>query len=96
MIKAIVGSNQYRETDKIRVTIWNEYVSEKTKAEVAAVYPHGIHHALAEGLAPYGFLIRTAKDEIVERVYQRVLEGMGLIVLHSGHFSKLFRFSAWS
>jgi trehalose utilization protein len=32
-----------------------------------------------------------ARDEIVERVYQRVLEGMGLIVLHSGHFSKIFR-----
>jgi trehalose utilization protein len=31
------------------------------------------------------------KDEIVERVQQRVLGGMGLIVLHSGHFSKIFR-----
>lgn len=30
-------------------------------------------------------------DEIVEKVHQRVLEGMGLIVLHSGHFSKIFR-----
>lgn len=30
-------------------------------------------------------------DEIVERVYKRVLDGMGLIVLHSGHFSKIFR-----
>ena len=32
------------------------------------------------------------KDEIVERVQQRVvLGGMGLIVLHSGHFSKIFK-----
>jgi trehalose utilization protein len=31
------------------------------------------------------------KDEIVDRVQKRVLEGMGLIVLHSGHFSKIFR-----
>lgn len=31
------------------------------------------------------------QDEIVERVQQRVLEGMGLIVLHSGHFSKIFK-----
>ncbi|WP_442603959.1 ThuA domain-containing protein [Paenibacillus sp. KN14-4R] len=31
------------------------------------------------------------QDEIVERVYQRVLKGMGLIVLHSGHFSKIFK-----
>jgi trehalose utilization protein len=30
-------------------------------------------------------------DEIVERVQRRVWEGMGLIVLHSGHFSKIFR-----
>ena len=30
-------------------------------------------------------------DEIVNRVYKRVMEGMGLIVLHSGHASKIFR-----
>ncbi|MFZ1181742.1 MAG: ThuA domain-containing protein [Herbaspirillum sp.] len=30
-------------------------------------------------------------DDIVDRVQRRVLEGMGLIVLHSGHFSKIFR-----
>ncbi len=30
-------------------------------------------------------------DEIVERVHQRVLLGMGLIVLHSGHYSKIFK-----
>jgi trehalose utilization protein len=31
------------------------------------------------------------KDEVVDKVYQRVLDGMGLIVLHSAHFSKIFR-----
>ena len=30
-------------------------------------------------------------DAIVDKVHQRVLEGMGLIVLHSGHFSKIFK-----
>jgi trehalose utilization protein len=30
-------------------------------------------------------------DAIVERAARRVHEGMGLIVLHSGHFSKLFK-----
>ena len=30
-------------------------------------------------------------DEIVERVKARVLAGMGLVVLHSGHFSKIFK-----
>ncbi len=31
------------------------------------------------------------KDEIVAKVHERVLAGMGLVVLHSGHFSKIFR-----
>lgn len=31
------------------------------------------------------------QDEIVERVKNRVLNGMGLIVMHSGHFSKIFK-----
>ncbi|MEL3971880.1 ThuA domain-containing protein [Rossellomorea oryzaecorticis] len=30
-------------------------------------------------------------DDVVEKVKQRVLDGMGLIVLHSGHFSKIFK-----
>jgi len=30
-------------------------------------------------------------DEIVNRVHQYVLSGMGLIVLHSGHYSKIFQ-----
>ncbi len=30
-------------------------------------------------------------DEVVKRVQKRVLEGMGLICLHSAHFSKIFR-----
>ncbi|MEC0270358.1 ThuA domain-containing protein [Paenibacillus anseongense] len=34
---------------------------------------------------------REVMDEVVERVYKRVLAGMGLIVLHSGHFSKIFK-----
>jgi trehalose utilization protein len=30
-------------------------------------------------------------DEIVQRVHERVLQGMGMVVLHSGHFSKIFK-----
>ena len=30
-------------------------------------------------------------DEVVARVQKRIWEGMGLIVLHSGHHSKIFR-----
>lgn len=31
------------------------------------------------------------KDEIAEKVAQRVRQGMGLVVLHSGHYSKPFK-----
>jgi trehalose utilization protein len=30
-------------------------------------------------------------DEIVEKIYHRVLDGMGIIILHSAHFSKIFK-----
>ena len=106
----------------LRVTVWHEYRHEKQDEHIASVYPEGIHGALAKGLAPYGFDIKTAtldepehgltqevldntdvltwwghmahgevEDEIVDRVQERVLNGMGLIVLHSGHLSKPFR-----
>jgi trehalose utilization protein len=107
----------------ISITIWNEFLHEVREPAIAAVYPDGIHGALASGLAPEeGFQIRTATlaepshgltddvlattdvmiwwghmghhrvdDAIVEKVHQQVLSGMGLIVLHSGHYSKIFR-----
>ena len=31
------------------------------------------------------------RDDIVDKVHRRVLAGMGLVVLHSGHHSKIFR-----
>ena len=31
------------------------------------------------------------EDALVEKIHTRILEGMGLIVLHSGHYSKIFR-----
>ena len=33
----------------------------------------------------------SVADAVVDRVHRRVLEGMGLIVLHSGHYSKIFK-----
>jgi len=30
------------------------------------------------------------EDSVVDKVHKRVLQGMGLIVLHSGHGSKIF------
>jgi trehalose utilization protein len=109
-------------TDSPRVTVWNEYRHEKSHAEVASVYPDGIHGAIARHLRAEGMAVRTAtldepehglteevlaqtdvliwwghmahgevKDEIVDRVCKRVLDGMGLIVLHSGHLCKIFK-----
>jgi trehalose utilization protein len=106
----------------LRVTVWNEYRHEKKNPTIAAVYPDGIHGAIAEGLRERGLTVRTATldepehgltqqvlestdvltwwghmahndvdDKIVDRVHKRVLEGMGLIVLHSAHFSKIFK-----
>jgi trehalose utilization protein len=105
-----------------RVTVWAEYRQERSDPAVAAVYPDGIHAAIAAGLRDGGFNVRTATldepehgltdevlaatdvltwwgheahgevdDAIVDRVQRRVLDGMGLIVLHAGHHSKIFR-----
>lgn len=33
---------------------------------------------------------KEVSDEVVNRIHDRVLKGMGLVVLHSGHMSKIF------
>lgn len=33
----------------------------------------------------------AVKDELVEKVAKRVGQGMGIMILHSGHYSKIFR-----
>jgi len=105
-----------------RVTIWNEFVHERNNEQIGALYPEGIHGAIANHLRSQGFQVQTATleqpehgltdevlantdvllwwghmahakvaDEVVEKVYKRVvLDGMGLIPLHSAHFSKIF------
>jgi trehalose utilization protein len=34
---------------------------------------------------------KDVNDQVVERVFNRVMNGMGIVVLHSAHFSKIFR-----
>lgn len=107
----------------IRVTVWNEFLHEKTEEKVRQVYPEGIHECIAGFLRGDGELeIKTATfdmpehglpekvladtdvlvfwnhmlqeefaDEVAERVQRHVLSGMGLVVLHSGHYSKIMR-----
>ena len=56
------------------------------------------HGVSAERLAATDVLLwwghaahRQVADAAVERVARRVWEGMGLLVLHSGHYSKIFK-----
>ncbi|HET6522621.1 MAG TPA: ThuA domain-containing protein, partial [Geminicoccaceae bacterium] len=107
----------------LRVTVWNEFRHERSDPRVGAIYPDGIHGALAAPLRAAGHAVRTAtldedrehglgggvldetdvllwwghqahgevRDGVVDRVQARVLGGMGLIALHSAHFSKVFK-----
>jgi trehalose utilization protein len=107
-----------------RVTVWGENLHEKSNPAVAAIYPNGMHDAIARAIragrpaslvgtatmnAPehgldearlaatdvlvwWGHLAHErVADAVVDRVQSRVLDGMGLIVLHSAHLSKIFR-----
>lgn len=68
------------------------------RAQVATVTLDDFEHGLTEerlrntdvlvwwGHAAHG----EVADEVVERVHRHVLAGMGLVVLHSGHWSKIF------
>jgi trehalose utilization protein len=108
----------------LRVVVWGENVHELKHPAVAAIYPRGMHQAIAEGLRArlphaavstatlqepehglteerlaatdvltwWGHIAHSEVDDaIVARVQKRVLEGMGLIVLHSAHYSKIFK-----
>jgi trehalose utilization protein len=70
---------------------------EDMKAKLAALDDpeHGLTEAVlkrTDVLLWWGHMAHhEVKDEIVSRVQQRVLDGMGLICLHSAHFSKIFQ-----
>ena len=109
----------------LRVTVWGENVHERRDDSVRAIYPDGMHTAIAAGLEELlGDRVRVriatlqepehgltpevlddtdvltwwghaahgeVQDAVVDRVQAAVLGGMGLLVLHSGHESKLFQ-----
>lgn len=56
---------------------------------------HGLTDAVLEStdvLTWWGHMGHGAVDDaVVKKVQRRVLEGMGLIVLHSGHYAKIFK-----
>jgi trehalose utilization protein len=109
----------------VRVTVWGENVHERRDESVRAIYPEGMHSAIASGLIDIlgdEVQVRTAtldqpehglseallaetdvlswwghiahdevSDEIVARVRDNVLGGMGLLALHSAHYSKILK-----
>ena len=56
---------------------------------------HGLTEAVLEAtdvLVWWGHCAHgKVEEKIVDRVQARVLQGMGLVVLHSGHYSKIFK-----
>lgn len=107
----------------IKVLVWNEFRHEKESEEVKAIYPDGIHLAIAQFLKCDDIEVKTATldddecgltkevlnntdvliwwghmahdkvpDEVAMRVRDAVLEGMGMVFLHSAHHSKPFKF----
>ncbi len=63
-----------------------------------ATLPEPEHGLTAERLAQTDVLVwwghakhDDVSSEVVDRIQQRVLAGMGLVVLHSGHLSRIFR-----
>jgi trehalose utilization protein len=76
-----------------------EYLQQETDMQVKTAVLDEAEHGLTDAvLNETDVLIwwghkahEEVEDEIVNKVYQRVLNGMGLIVLHSGHFSKIFK-----
>lgn len=67
---------------KVRVTVWNEYMHEKTDAEVAEVYPDGIHSVIAGYLRGQpGFEVRIATLEQPEHgLGEKVLNDTDVLV----------------
>lgn len=76
-----------------------DFLEQDARFEVrTAVLDEHEHGLTDEVLAETDVLIwwghvahREVQDDIVEKVRERVLDGMGIIVLHSGHASKIFQ-----
>ena len=69
----------------IRVTVWNEYLHERTQADVAAIYPDGIHEALAAPLREAGFAVRTATQDQPEHGLTEAVLAETDVLLWWGH-----------
>ena len=67
----------------------------ETRTATLAEPDHGLSEAVLDEtdvLTWWGHAVHDAvADHVVDRVHERVLDGMGLVVLHSGHYSKIFQ-----
>ncbi|MBQ8275902.1 MAG: ThuA domain-containing protein [Clostridia bacterium] len=74
--------------EKIRVTIWNEFRHEKTKENVKALYPNGLHALIGEFLSETGDMEITlaALDDPDQGLPESVLENTD-VLLWWGHMA---------
>ncbi|MEL7432784.1 MAG: trehalose utilization protein ThuA, partial [Chloroflexota bacterium] len=65
----------------MRVTVWNEFRHEKESDEVKAVYPNGIHKAIADFLTKAGVDTKTATlDEPEHGLTDAVLDETDVLI----------------
>lgn len=100
------NENRHEKTNQVVADIYPkgihgaiaDFLSENFENVTTAILDEPAHGLTDEVLEKTDVLIwwghmahDEVSDEIVEKVKQKVLKGMGLIVLHSGHFSKIFK-----
>ncbi len=68
--------------EKIRVTVWNEFRHEKTKENVKALYPNGLHAVVGEFLSATGDMEVTlaALDDEAQGLPDELLENTDVLV----------------
>ena len=68
--------------EKIRVTVWNEFRHEKTKENVKALYPNGLHAVVGEFLSETGDMEVTlaALDDEAQGLPDEVLDNTDVLV----------------
>jgi trehalose utilization protein len=107
MIRVTIwNENQHEKTNKIVQSVYPDGIHNAIAKGIAsaefqirtATLDEAEHGLTADVLDQTDVLIwwghkahDRVEDAIVQRVQDRVWKGMGLIVLHSGHFSKIFK-----
>ena len=64
----------------IRVTVYNEFLHEKTDDNVKAIYPEGIHNALKEHLTDDEITVKTVTLDNVEDITDELLGNTDVLI----------------